>query len=281
MIVGALVALVLVFGAFATFAQTGDDEATATPEAQSDETQSNETESDEAQSDGDSSSQTPDLPGFGWGRHGPGRHAGAVSGQELADALGITLEELQAAVEEARTAAIDQAVADGLLTQEQADELLANGFGGRHWHFGYNQDTFLADALGISVEELQAARLEVYEAQLAEMVAAGVITQEQADLALAQKAVQGYIDTEALQATLQAAYEEAIAQALADGVITQEQADQLLSNQAFGAGGFPGFGGGFGGHHGFGRGGPGGFRWFFPAPDADGASDTSDTSNDA
>jgi hypothetical protein len=280
MIVGALVALVLVFGAFATFAQTGDDEATATPEAQSDETQSDEAESDEAQSDGDSS-QTPDLPGFGWGHHGPGGRPGAVSGQELADALGITLEELQAAVEEARAAAIDQAVTDGLLTQEQADELLANGFGGRHWRFGYNQDTFLADALGISVEELQAARLEVYEAQLAEMVAAGAITQEQADLALAQKTVQGYIDTEALQATLQAAYEDAVTQALADGVITQEQADQLLSNQAFGAGVLPGFGRGFGGHHGFGRGGPGGFRGFFPAPDSDGAPDTTDTGNDA
>src|SRR5687767_12844048 len=42
----------------------------------------------------------------------------------LADALGITVAELETAREEARTAAIEQAVEDGLLTREQADELL-------------------------------------------------------------------------------------------------------------------------------------------------------------
>ncbi|HEX6387368.1 MAG TPA: hypothetical protein VF177_22090 [Anaerolineae bacterium] len=259
MVLGGLVALALVFGAFATFAQTDgdddDDTATATPEAETEDGSSGET-------------TIPD-----WGRRGRRGPDGVASNELLVEALGITVEELEAAQEEARAAAIEQAVTDGLLTQEQADQLLENGFGGRGRHFGLGRDTFLAEALGISVEELQAARMEVYEAQLAEMVAAGAITEEQADLMLAQKAVQGYIDVEALQATLQEAYEDAVAQALADGVITQEQADQLLSTPAFG---FPGFGGGFGRHH-HRWGGPGGFGRFAPAPDTESApTDTGD-----
>lgn len=53
---------------------------------------------------------------------------------EIAETQGIDLETVMTAVTEARTAAFDQAVADGLLTQEQADELLSQndrlGFGG-------------------------------------------------------------------------------------------------------------------------------------------------------
>ncbi|MCI0396301.1 MAG: hypothetical protein L0332_30750 [Chloroflexi bacterium] len=266
MILGGLLALALVFGAAATFAfQSGDDdEVTATPEGSVDEAQSDEAQSDETQSD--DSSQAPALPGFG--PHGPGGFAGRIGdgdGELLAEALGITVEELQAAYEEAWTAAIEQAVADGLITQEQADELLEGdgGFRGRFHHgfFGLgNMDEYLAEALGISVEELQAARAEASAARLAELVEAGAITQEQADLIAAQQAVQNYIDQEALQATIQSAYEAAVEQALADGAITQEQADQLLENSMPGFG-FSGFGGFGGGHHGGFRGGPG---WGIP-----------------
>lgn len=183
--------------------------------------------------------------------------------QALADALAITLDELTAAQTTARATAIAQAVSDGLLTQEQADQLLANNYG---WHgFGLDNDSYLADALGITVEALQAAKLSVYQAKLAEMVTAGTITQEQADLLLAQKRVQGYYDAAGVQSAAQAAYAEAVAQALADGVITQEQADALLSNNSsFGFGG-PGFGGpDFGGPHG--HHGPHGSGAFFHAP---------------
>jgi formaldehyde-activating enzyme involved in methanogenesis len=123
-------------------------------------------------------------------------------------------------------------------------------------------EALLADALGITIEELQAAHDEVFAARLAEMVEAGVMTQEQADLIVARKAVQDYIDTESISDMLQAAYEDAVAQALADGVITQEQADQMLENlpsfDGFGSGGLHHGPGGFGGHHRRG-GGPGGF----------------------
>ncbi|HRE47141.1 MAG TPA: hypothetical protein PLD47_05400 [Aggregatilineales bacterium] len=55
--------------------------------------------------------------------------AALVGGKTLSDvakAKGVTVEALQAALTEARNAEIDQAVADGLLTQEQADALKNN-----------------------------------------------------------------------------------------------------------------------------------------------------------
>ncbi len=61
---------------------------------------------------------------------------------ELADEQGIDMETLMTAVSEARSAAFEQAVVDGLLTQEQADLLLSQcgphfgGFGGHGGHGG-------------------------------------------------------------------------------------------------------------------------------------------------
>lgn len=67
-----------------------------------------------------------------------------TSVSELADAQGIDLETLMTAVSDARTAAFEQAVTDGSLTQEQADLLLSQrgphfGFGGHggHGHGGH------------------------------------------------------------------------------------------------------------------------------------------------
>lgn len=250
MFLGALVGAVLLFGAVATFAQSGDN--------------------------GDSATTT--LP-FGLERHGFGRPAGNLGDNEeaLAEALGISVEELETAQTAAREAAINQAVADGLITQEQADEMLANGYGGHELLGPSQMNTYLAEALGISVEELDAAVDQVFADHLAEMVANGTITQEQADMIQARRSVQDYVDVEALQATMQAAYEEAINQALTDGVITQEQADTLLSNttSGFPGFGFPGFGGpgGHGGH----RGGPG-----FGGPgNGNGNGNNTDTGSDA
>jgi len=247
MVLGGVVALLLLFGAFASFAQTDDDDATATPEAETE--------------DGDSSETAP-VPG--WGRHGRRGPGGGVNNELLAEALGITAEELETAQAEAREAAIEQAVEEGLLTQDQADELLSRGFGfhkgfgGRAGLFGsaIDVDALLAGALDISVEELQEARSEAYAARLDELVAAGSLTQEQADLMLAYQEVEGYVDYDALNESVQAVYEAAVEQALADGVITEAQAEQMLDSIPS-VGGF-GFGGR--GFHGRGFGGPrGGF----------------------
>jgi hypothetical protein len=169
---------------------------------------------------------------------------------DLSEALGISVEELEAAQIEARNAAIDQAVADGQLTQEQADQMKqGEARGGRGWgRFGgeSDYDTLLAEALGITVEQLETAQQQVKDNALAEAVASGQITQEEADLIQARQDLQEY-----LRDRLQSAYEEGVQQAVTDGVITQEQADQILSEDG------PGFFGS--GFHGGGHwGGPGG-----------------------
>jgi hypothetical protein len=268
MAVGGLLTLSLFIGAFAVFAQSGSDgdaeEATA-PET--------EPEAGAAENSSEESSTESAVPGNH--RFGFREFAGSNDSELLAEALGVSVEDLEAAHETATEAAIQQAVDEGLLTEEQAEALSSRSFGS-HKGFGslhigsVDYDALLAEALGISVEELQDARTEVQTARLAEMVEAGVITQEQADLMLAQRAVQSYIDTEAISDAIQAAYETAVNQALADGVITQAQADQMLENIS----NLDGFGFGIGGHRfhtpgsdirGF-RGGPGGPNGFFFAP---------------
>ncbi len=195
------------------------------------------------------------------------RDRGARSGESdsaLAEALGITVEELTAARAAARESAIAQALADGLITEEQATELRSddsNGRGGlRHLMGDVDQDALLAGALGITEEELEAARDQLYAERVAAAVTAGDITQEEADLALARRALQEYITP-----LVEQSITDAVAAAVADGIITQEQADALTA-EGTGFGLFGGRGGGMmgggmmGGHNmgGRGMGGPGG-----------------------
>ncbi len=230
---------------------------------------------------------TPDsevAPPLPWGRPGGHGFHGQLEGvtpldELLAEELGVTVEALQDAHAEARAAAMEQ-----------------DGFGFRG-HHGFDDDSeyaaLLADALGVDVEELQAAQDAAHARWLDEMVEAGYMTEEQASLIEAQKALKPYLDREALMAgvlgidveelqaareagtpmsellgdmsfeefaaAMQDAYQAAVQQAADDNVITDEQAEQILSGDL---GGFHGFGG-RGGSHGFGC--PGGFKGFGPA----------------
>jgi hypothetical protein len=228
-------------------------------------------------------------PGFG-GHHGEGL---AADGTYLAEALDITVEELDAAKEEALGAALEQAVADGLITQAQADDILSNG-GGWGWHglsLTLDMESYLADALGISITELETAKNEAHEAAVNAALEAGTITQEQADYLLAKQAVKSAVDGGSLvagvlgltaeeyetaraegtsletlieeagltvaeyQTAITEAYEAAVQELVEAGTISQEQADLVLSEGA-GLGFGRGFGGrGFGGHGGHGPGG--------------------------
>lgn len=187
-------------------------------------------------------------------------------------------------------------------------------FGSGHEGFGRSgeHEEYLADALGITLEELQAARARAAAAYLADAVAAGEITQEQADLMLARRALSGIVDhksllaealgmtaeelaaalsdgqslsdlmtaqgltADTLQENVQAAYEAAVARAVADGTITQAQADAVLAqdNMRFH---FFFDGRGMDGRHGR-HGGRGG-SWSLPSlPDS--GSDSEDTTTD-
>ncbi len=234
---------------------------------------------------------------------------GAEHSQYLADALGISVDELDAAQAVVAEAAIAQAIEDGAITQEQADRMAerAGDSGGRmpimggHGRDGFDKggvdhEALLAAELGISVEDLQAAQEEARQAGIDQAIADGNLTAEEADLMQAGHALREYIDheaimeevlgltmdelqaareegvsikdllaeqgldREAIQEAMQNAHNEAITQAVADGVITQAQADALSDGEGFGGRGgfFPGRGGhgGRGGHDM----GPGGFE---------------------
>ena len=163
--------------------------------------------------------------------------------QRLADALGIPLEDLQAAYTAAAQTAREQWVSEtldkGLITQERADMILNGEIGGgRRGHkmgfSGVDFDELVAQELGIPLEEYQAARQQVYADRIEEAVAQGEITQTMADLMLARNTVDSYFDE-----AWTSAYQAAVQNALADGVITQAQADLLLENMTSGTpGGF-------------------------------------------
>lgn len=192
------------------------------------------------------SEDTEQAPIEGRGRFSKGLEYKEDHSAILADVLGISEEELQTAVASAREATIVQAVTDGKITQEQADEMLANedGVGWGRMGRGAGHDDGLATALGITPEELQAAQEEVKDRVIAEAVASGEITQEEADMMAARQALQEY-----QRDAQQQEFEATVAQAVADGALTQEQADLILSEQ-----GSRFFG------HGMGRGQRGGMR---------------------
>ena len=110
---------------------------------------------------------------------------GAATLDLLAEALGISVEELQTAQENAQQAALDQALSEGLITQEQYDMMVLRGFSGRggirvpKGESQIDMNVLLADELNISVEELQAAREEAADMAIAQAVEDGRITQEQ------------------------------------------------------------------------------------------------------
>jgi len=203
----------------------------------------------------------PNIFGRGRGRMGGYLNGGLVDQdamhEAIADALGISAEELDAAqaegtslfaladelgadmtavreaMESVRQAAIDQAVADGVISQEQAEQF-GNGRGPwRHGPAGpfYGEGpgmnlvdadvmhAAIADALGISVEELDAARAE--------------------GTSLVALAEELGVEIETVREAMEAVREDAINQALADGVITEEQAEWLLSRPAVGQGNGP------------------------------------------
>jgi len=210
--------------------------------------------------------------GFSRGGTKAPRMAGPSQDTYLADALGITAEELQAAQRQAVEAGIDQAVEDGLITEAQAELIKEHGsrFMGMIGKFGrfggsaatIDHQALLADALGISVEELQDAQAEAKDAALAQAIEDGKITQEQVDRMNTMQALRDYLQEQGLQDNIRSLYSDALQDAVDAGVITQEQADQLLEGKAgFGMRGF--------GKRGGGMRGSGGMRGFAPGGDTE------------
>jgi hypothetical protein len=181
----------------------------------------------------------PSMPIFGRGgiRGFPGgRHGGSWGDLEydsfLADALGITVQELQDAYDKADTALLDEAVTRGYITEEQVELMKA-----RSALMAYiDRDELYAEALGISVDDLEEAR--------------------ESDKSLSDLFDELGLEPEAVREAMQAAYEKAVQEAVGAGVITQTQADQILEGEGGirmfgGRGGFRGHGDFSGGEHPF------------------------------
>ncbi len=208
----------------------------------------------------------------GLAHFGPGRgFGGGYTNEDLANALGISVDELNAAYQEATSAALDEAVKAGLITQAQADQLRSQGFAfpfGKRWlgwlqANGIDFDALLAKPLGISVDQLKEAYLKAYNTAVDRAVSEGRLTQEQGELLKGRYAL---FSSESFRSAMQSAFEAAVQKAIEEGVITQSQADLILKYS--GGRGFPGFWGmpGFGKFGGFGRHGWRGGMEFFHGP---------------
>lgn len=150
----------------------------------------------------------------------------------IAEELDVTVEELQAARQAAHKAALDQAVAEGIISAEQA-ELIRAGQALREY---IDHQEILSQALGIDVAELEAAREE--------------------GKSLPYLLGELGLDPADFQTAMQSAYEDAIQQAVDNGVITSSEAEQLQEN-GFGFRGLRKLGSGFRGRDGFQRPAPG------------------------
>ncbi|MDH7487711.1 MAG: hypothetical protein QHJ81_15745 [Anaerolineae bacterium] len=212
--------------------------------------------------------------------------------EAIAEALGISVDEYDAAVETAQEKVLEQAVTDGWLTQEQADLLrwrmeqapgpglrgmMGKGFGRFGWGIGPWGESLVsvaADKLDMSLTDL--------------------LTELQDGKSIAEVAKEKGVDPQTIADAYLAEYSENLSEAVEKGRITQKQADWMLETMKeqvtaqleSTCGGFRGLmPGGFRGFRGGGRGVP--FGGFGPmgfggrgrmAPDTSGGS-TSSTAN--
>jgi hypothetical protein len=145
--------------------------------------------------------------------------------QALADILGISVEEYDAAVEQAQDRVVDEALDEGWLTEDQAEMLrwrmdqapgfgmrgMDKGFGGfEHGMFGHRNNliSIAADQLDMSLTDL--------------------LTELQDGKSIADVAAEKGVDTGAIVDAYLAELKTDLDEAVAEGRITQNQADYSL-----------------------------------------------------
>lgn len=155
--------------------------------------------------------------------------------QAIAKALGITVEQYDSAVSTAQSDVLKQAVEEGLLTQEQADQLAERwadrqgpmgpmgfgvpggrargGWGGPAWKMGMRGGTSVmsvaAEKLGLTVDELATAM--------------------GTDKSIADVAKEKGVDVAVIIDAVVAKQAEQLKSLVADGRITQKKADSMLA----------------------------------------------------
>ena len=140
--------------------------------------------------------------------------------ERLAGNLGISQDELEAAIDTTQLELVDEALAEGRIDEEQAAERRARieageaGFfpGGKHrpQHRGFGVKTEVAEFIGVTPEELKAGL--------------------ESGQSVAQVAEANGVTAEALTEYLLGETQTHVAQALADGKIDQARADEILAD---------------------------------------------------
>ena len=151
------------------------------------------------------------------------REAGTTM-EELLEDAGLTGDEFRELMATAREESVTEAIDSGLITQEEADafaERQENGRGDRdNRGNGQNSDA-VAEILGLTVEELEAARED--GTTIEELVEAAGLTEDEF--------------RDAIGAAREEARETRVEEALENGEITEEEAAEILSGEGRGQGG--------------------------------------------
>jgi hypothetical protein len=145
--------------------------------------------------------------------------------EALADILGISVEEYDAAVEQAQDRIVDEAVDEGWLTEDQAEMLRwrmdqAPGFGMRGMDKGFGRFDRGMFGPGNSLVSIAADQLG--------MSLTDLLTQLQDGKSIADVAAEKGVDTGAIVNGYLAELKADLDEAVAEGRITQKQADYSL-----------------------------------------------------
>ena len=168
-----------------------------------------------AQDDGDGSSWPFD---FGQKLH-----------EAIANVLGISVDEYDAAVDTAQQQVLDEAVSEGVLTQEQADriqERADEGFG-----FGMKGDFFGGHGRGGMMGGGDSALLTIAAEQLG-MTEEDLVAALQDGSTIADLAAEKGVELQAIADAYVAQKSEDLAAAVESGRITQDQADAMIERMS-------------------------------------------------
>ena len=150
----------------------------------------------------------------------------------IANALGIGVDEYDAAIDTAQAQVIEEAVADGTLTQEQADQLLermGEGFGGRGMPFGLGgRGGRMGGRMGGWMGGIDGSPLSLAAEQL-NLEEDELMAQLQEGKSIAEIAEAQGVDPQAIADEYVGSVSDHLAEAVAEEGITQGQADEMLS----------------------------------------------------
>jgi polyhydroxyalkanoate synthesis regulator phasin len=145
--------------------------------------------------------------------------------EALASALGVTVEEYDAAVDQAQEQVVDEAVSEGWLTEEQAELMQwrmdqAPGFrmpgpGKGHGMLGRGMGIGGDNLLSVAADELGMSLTEL-------------LTELQDGKSIADVAATQGVDPQTIVSSYLAELQEDMDEAVAEGRITQNQADHML-----------------------------------------------------